>query len=392
MKSSSALLVTTLLVFPLSAIAQEQPEEDPVEVVQGELLGLLKAKGFEDAKVQQIQANDDTIVIDGLSGSANDRAFKFGRIEIKGIDAGYRWTRASQVAFSNVDVTFGPDSFHAEALLTNGFGILDVDSAQPGFAFDELAVVNGQWKHAGAPLVGVSSLVAKGRQWKELYSIPATLDVKASMTFSGQALLVLLGQMSLPMGVEPQQKAGGPYFADVTARLSSTTSSGLASASLAVKTDKLGSHKVETTLGGFDDGLLESYFARGDENVTGDQEKLKFLKAELNRQIADITVRTLFYQGQSLSGLAPIFSGQSAMISAITNAWVTQNSSEKEAVRNQKLIAEPLSQFLASPSVLEVDVIPERGATLSTLSGAMTSTDGAGRKLLDILGVRVIVR
>lgn len=392
MKSSSVLLATTLLVLPLPAIAQEQPEENPVEMVQTELLGLLKAKGFADAKVQRIQANDDTIVIDGLSGSANDRAFKFGRIEITGIDAGYRWTRASQVAFSNVDVTFGPDSFHAEALLSNGFGILDVDSGQPGFAFDELAVVNGQWKHADAPLVTVSSLVAKGRQWKELYSIPATLDVKASVTFSGQALLVLLGQMSLPMGAAPQMLTGEPYSADVTARLSSTTSSGLLSASLAVKTDKLGSHKIETTLGGFDDGLLESYFARGDENVTGDQEKLKFLKAELDRQIAAISVRTLFYQGQSLSGLAPVFSGQSAVISAITDAWVTQNSSEKEAVRNQKLIAEPVSQFLASPNILEVDVIPERGETLSTLTGAMTSTDADGRKLLDILGARVVAR
>jgi hypothetical protein len=391
MKPSSALLATTLLVLPLPAIAQEQSDENPVEMVQGELIGLLKSKGFDNTKLLQITANDDVIVIDGLSGSANGRAFNFGRIEIKGIDAGYRWTRASQLSFSNVDLTFGTDNFHADAVLSNGFGILDVDSGQPGFAFDELAVVNGQWKRADAPLVTVSSLVATGRQWKELYSIPATLNVKASVSFSGQALLALLGQISLPMEAAEPPLGGDTYSADVTARLSSTTSSGALSISLTAKTDKLGDHKIETTLGGFDDGLLESYFARGDENVVADQEKLKYLKFNLDKNVADISVRTLFYHGENLKGLASAFTSQEATISAVTDAWVQQNSSAKEVVRNKQLITEPVSKFMASPNILEVDVIPQRGVTLSTLSGAI-KTPSEGRKLLDILGAKVVAR
>ncbi len=391
MKPSFALLATTLLVLPLPAIAQEQSDENPVEMVQTELIGLLKSKGFDNTKLQQISANDDAIVIDGLTGSNSGRAFEFGRIEIKGIDAGYRWTRASQLSFSNVNLTFGSDTFHADAVLSNGFGILDVDSGQPGFAFDELAVVNGHWKRGDVSLVTVPSLVATGRQWKELYSIPATLNIKASVTFSGQALLALLGQMSLPVEAAEPPMAADTYSADVTARLSSTTSSGSLSVSLTAKTDKLGDHKFETTLGGFDDSLLESYFARGDENVVTDQEKLNFLKSELNRHIADISVRTLFYHGERLTGLASAFSSQTEAVIAASEAWVERNSSEKQVEKNKQLITAPLSKFLDTPNVLEVDIIPQRGVTLSTLAEAVNSQP-QGPKLLDVLGAKVVAR
>jgi hypothetical protein len=391
-RSIAALFATTLLVSPLPAAAQEGPEGNPVEMAETELLGILKSKGYADARIAQITATEDAIVIDGLTGSAPGSAFNLGRIEIKEIDAGYRWTRAKEVAFSNVNVTHGENVFHAEALLSTGFGILDIDSGQPGFAFDELAVVNGQWSRAGVSMATFPSLIAKGRQWKELYSIPATLDVKTSVTFSGNALLALLGQTGLPIDSAGGSTSEEAYAAEVTGRLSSTTSSGALTASLQVSTDKLGSHKFETILGGVDDALLSSYFARGDENVTDDPEKLKALKTELDRHVDDISIRNAFYQGSGLSAIEPLLSGNAALLSTFTTALVAEYSSDQAKQKYQNLIVEPINKFLAAPNHLEVDIIPARGTTLSLIRGLASSPETTDGRLLDVLGARVVAR
>lgn len=391
-RSVAALLASTLLVSSFPVHAQEEPEVNPIEMAETELLSLLKSKGYADAKIAQITANENAIVIEGLSGSAANSSFNLGRIEIKEIDAGYRWTRAKQVAFSNVNIANGLNAFHAEALLANGFGVLDVDSGQPGFAFDELAVVNGQWNHAGVGMVTVPSLVATGRQWKELYSIPATLDMKASVTFSGQALMALLRQASLPADANAGSNLDAVYVADVNGRLSSTTSSGALTAAIQVKTDKLGNHKFETILSGVDDALLSSYFGQGDENVTGDDEKLKSLKAELGRHVDGISIKSAFYQGNGLSTLASILSGNAAALSTFATALVAEYSPPNDQEKHQKLVVEPINAFLASPNQLEVDVIPARGTTLSLIRGLIEAPETSGGKLLDVLGIRVIAR
>lgn len=378
MKFAASFVTLAIAFTPFQAFSQEDPEGSPTEIVQQELVKFFTDKGYADTRLKSVVGDEGQITVEGLAGTKSGGDFSIGKIEIKEIDGGYRWTKAKEIIFSDVSFSFAGQTLRAGKVLGNGFGVLDIDSARPGFAFDELVLVDGEWLRDGQSLFKIETMTAAGKHWKEMYSVPGTLDVRANVSFSG----ALLG----PVGAYLPSLASQVHKAEVTATLNSVTSAGRLSTIVDVKTDKLGNHHLDATLLSVDEPLMAAYFEQGEENTLGDKEKLQKLEKELASQLGDIAVRPLLYRAENMEFLSAAMAQSGLTLDNLTpfvQGWVTYLSSPEKASLHQREISAPILKFLGKPKTLELEIIPARDVNWQTFKNNTTD------KTLDLLGARV---
>ncbi len=139
-RSGYILLFAFLSVSPGMA---QQVQVPPVDQARQQFIKLLNSKGFSDASIESLKASNEGLEVDGIAGSKENVSIKIGSIKVQGVNPGYRWFRAKQILLSNVSFHVAEHDFSAEAILVNGLGVLDMGSARPSLAFDQLAIVNG---------------------------------------------------------------------------------------------------------------------------------------------------------------------------------------------------------------------------------------------------------
>lgn len=371
-------LLALLLVSPALQVHAQQISNS-ADGVRQQLLGVFASKGFKDTAVGAINLNGHEIVISNIDAKSEYQHLHIGSIKMEDINPGYRWFRAKQLLISDIRFNVGDQEFSTAAILVNGLGILDLGSAKPSLAFDQLAMVDGQWIKSGKRLLAISEFTGTAKQWKDVYAIPATLNVKGKMTISGELLVALYPAISSAV-------AGISEDADFLGQLSSTTSSGVLSTQMQLDTANYGKHHIEAILNGFDDGLLSAYFDQGDENILKDKKKVEDLQKEFWRRFGQVSVQSILYHGENLQFVASIMhslglSGQ--QVASFVQGYVTANSSPEKAKSNVNDILPALQSFLENPQAFEIDVLPSRTETYAQFDQQLQT----GGKFVDYLGV-----
>jgi hypothetical protein len=388
----SAVLAFGALIIASPALAQET---DGLSEPKSEMVSYLQSIGFKDAAIASAGGDEANIVFEGLSGhrqiGARNDTLEIGKLAIAGLDAGYRWTKATTLKVDQARFTFGDQSVSADSILSINFGVLDIDSARPGLAFDSLNVNNLKWTSGNEPFVDITRLESKASKWYESYSLPSYLQYVGSVVLYPKFLASFDRFGVLP---DPQR----PVKANIDGSVGFSTSVGSATAKLAVETDRLGNHKLSGSFAGLDDQLLTAFFGLQDEALAGNPAKKERLQKDLAAKWGDVSIRTANYYGTDLEfvqGVKEILvkkTGQNILdvqkaVAGIAYSWLSANTSPEKV----KAVVDPLYttiyQFLANPSELTLEAVPDKAAKLGTFFPAADAAPQT-TKIMDVLNVR----
>lgn len=392
------MLKSAALAFGAFIIASPATAQDAegIPETKSELVSYLQSVGFEDIAISKASGDDANIVFEGLVGrrSVGERndTLQIGRLEIGGLDAGYRWTRATTLKVDNVRFSFGDQSFSADSLVSINFGVLDIDSVRPGLAFESLSVNNFSWAQNGDRLVDISRLESKASKWYENYSIPSYLQYVATAVIHPKFIASYDRLGILP---EPQR----PVKAVVDGSVGFSTAVGSATMKLAVETDRLGKHRLTGSFAGLDDKLLAAFFGLQDEALAGNAAKKEELQKELAARWGDISLRTANYDGTDMNFVGGVMdvlvtkTGQEMedvrkAVAGMAYTWLLANTSPDKITTIADPIYRTIYQFLSRPNDLAIEAVPDKTAKLGSFVPGQDAAQ-IKTKLMDVLHLRV---
>lgn len=393
-RSSLAAIGLAALLAPSFGYAQEM---SPVDEAGAEMVAYLKSVGFADAAIAAVGGNEGDIILQGIKGhktlDGKDVSLEVAKAEIAGLDPGYRWTKATSLRVEGIRYSVGNQTYTASALQSINFGVLDIDSARPGIAFDSLSLTGFSWASSSEKFLDIPRLESTASSWQENYSVPASLKFAGNLILSPSLLArfdiyrILPGQ-GRPLAVE----LGGNLFV--------TTSASNATVKVNANTDRLGDHSFGANISGIDDGLLRAFFGLQDEAIAGDAAKRKVLEDDLAANQKDIRLKTAYYEGSNLSwfreteaALAdktkqPVDAVQRSL-GGLVYGWISARTSPDRQDAVVKPIYEAVHAFLQNPETIQLELVPQKGAAID---GLLSQSSGTGEpptgKLLDDLGLK----
>lgn len=393
-RSSLAAIGLAALLAPSFGYAQET---SPVDEAGAEMVAYLKSVGFADAAIAGVGGNEGDIILRGIKGhktlAGKDISLEVAKAEIAGLDPGYRWTKATSLRVEGIRYSVGDQTYTASALQSINFGVLDIDSARPGIAFDSLSLTGFSWTSSSEKFLDIPRLESTASSWQENYSVPASLK------FAGNLLLSpsLLARFDL-YGILPG--LGRPLSVELGGNLFVTTSASNATVKVNAKTDRLGDHSFGANISGIDEGLLRAFFGLQDEAIAGDAAKRKALEDDLVANQKDIRLKTAYYEGANLGWVRETEAALAAKtkqpldavqksLDGLAYGWLSVRTSPDRQDTVVTPIYEAAHAFLRNPESVQLELVPQKGASISDLFLQSSGTGGqlAG-KLLDDLGVK----
>lgn len=269
-RRSAVLALAASAAFAQPTLAQEG---ESIETVGREFLGIMKERGFSDARYQSISGNEATFAIKGFQGrrkdsSGDEASFSIDSLTVEGLQPDDRWTRAEAVRADGVKLTSGGTTYDFATIYANKAGILDIDGSRPSATFGTMIVKGVAASRDGSTVFRIDEGYAAADRWVGEFGVPGRLDVTAKGAISGAALPFLSSSLASAFGsgAVPAELRLKSSLADVRDEL--TLSADLA-------TQGRGSWAAEATVVNFDKGLFQAWFdlENPDEERSADRQK-----------------------------------------------------------------------------------------------------------------------
>lgn len=306
-RRSAVLALAASTAFACPSFAQEG---ESIETVGREFLGIMKERGFADARYQSISGNEETFAIRGFQGrrkdSTGETSFSIDSLTVEGLQPDDRWTRAEAVRADGVKLSSGGSTYDFATIYANKAGILDIDGSRPSATFGTMILKGVAATRDGETVFRVDEGYAAADRWVGQYGVPGRLEVTAKGEVSGAALPFLPTSLAAAFGSDavPVELRLKSSLADVRDELT---------VSADVATQGRGAWKAEATVVNFDKGLFQAWFDLENPDEKRSAERQKKFDDAYAKERADIGLKSL---SVTLSGLGWIPSDVRAEIAS----------------------------------------------------------------------------
>lgn len=284
----TVLALAAAVAIAAPAAAQEA---ETIETVAQEFLGIMKGRGFADARYQSISGTAENFAIRGFKGSRKDSSgtatsFSIDVLTVEGLQPDDRWTRAEAVRADGVRFAAGATKYEFGTIYANKAGILDIDGSRPSATFGTMILKAVAASTDGAPTLRIDEAYAAADRWVGEFGVPGRLDLTIKGAASAGALPFLPSGVAVAFGNQlvPSEVRLKTSLADVRDELS---------VAALVKTEGRGSWQVEGTVVNFDKGLFQSWLDLENPDDERTAERQRRYEEDFAKERADIGLKAL---------------------------------------------------------------------------------------------------
>lgn len=312
---NTLLALAVSVAFASPAVSQQG---ETIETVAQEFLGIMKERGFADARYKSISGDEASFAITGFKGSKKTEAglttsFSIDSLTVDGLQPDDRWTRAEAVRADGVRLSSGQTVYEFGTIYANKAGILDIDGSRPSATFGTMILKGASVSFDGKAAFRLDEGYASADRWVGGYGVPGRLDLTVKGAASGAILASISPILATAVGgdlvpVEIRLKSS---LADVRDELS---------VSAAVSAQSRGSWKASATLVNFDKGLFQSWFDLENPDEKRDAARQKKFDEAYAAERADIGLKSLSFSVEGLDWMTKGVRSQIASAPAVAAA------------------------------------------------------------------------
>lgn len=354
LRTFSAIFATSIC---LSSAVHAQEVEN-IDTVGREFLGIMKQKGYSDARYDSILGDETAFEIKGFKGSkktadGKSASFSIAVLNVQGLVPDDRWTRAEAVRADGVRLASGETVYEFGTIYANKAGIRDVDSAKPSITFGTMILKDAGLSEGPKKLLSASDVYASADRWVNDYGVPGKLD----LTLKGAFVPSLLSSFAVPL-------MGGDDLVVGELALKTSLSSTRDEMSLTSKfaAHGKGAYTLEAILTDFDRGLFQSWFDLDNPDDDRTAEKQKEYQEAFDKEFATVGIKSFDIKLFDMEWAA----GDSAK--ALGAIAVNVLPTLVDPASSKSLIA-GLTAFAANPTSFSVSAISRAGVKFGNLIG-----------------------
>jgi hypothetical protein len=281
-------------------------EEDGLDIVKREFLGIMKEHGWKDTRIGLLTGSEELFEIRDFTASrpgtdGKPEVIKIGVLTVDKLSPEERWTRAESLRAENVKIVVGGNEIDLGVIYSKKPGILDVDSSSPSLEFENLILSKALWVRGGVSFADIEQMYLSADNWVGGYGVPGRLDatVKGSVAMPGASGGVLLpGEFALKTNVSASRDE-----LSVVAAYKMPGASWTASA----------------TLNNFDRNLFRTWFDRNNPEAERTPEDEKALEEAFAKEVGEVGLTKFEVKGNGDGQVVdPLF----ATASTVAQLWL----------------------------------------------------------------------
>jgi hypothetical protein len=345
------MLLRTITLALAASVAFSAPsfaeEAETIETVGQEFLGIMKERGFADARYQSIVGNEASFAIKGFKGSRKDSAggatsFSIDSLTVEGLQPDDRWTRAEAVRADGVKFSSGKTEYDFGTIYANKAGILDIDGSRPSATFGAMILKAVSASFDGKAAFKADEAYASADKWVGEFGVPGRLDVTVKGAVSGGALAMFSPQVAAAFGdgLVPAEIRLKSSLADVRDELA---------VSAAISAQGRGTWKADATVVNFDKALFQAWLDLENPDDKRTPERQKKFDDAYAKEKADIGLKSLAVSLTGLDWVPKDVRTQLASSPYVTAASAVIGKSAANGLR------QALDAFVGGASALAVD-------------------------------------
>jgi hypothetical protein len=282
------LALAAIVAFAAPSFAEEA---ESIETVGREFLGIMKERGFADARYQSITGSEESFAIKGFKGSKKDAiggvtSFSIDSLTVEGLQPDDRWTRAQAVRADGIRLSAGKTDYDFGTIYANKAGILDIDGSRPSAAFATMILKAASVSVDGKTAFKADEAYASADKWIGEYGVPGRLDITVKGVISGGALSLISPDAGAAFG-------SGLVPAEVRVKSSLAEIRDELSLSAEVSAQGHGVWKAEATVVNFDKGLFQAWLDLDNPDDKRSPERQKKFDDTYAKERADIGIKSL---------------------------------------------------------------------------------------------------